>query len=390
MNFDLRKHTHLLVVAGSRAYGLHTDTSDVDVKGVAIPPAAYFFGYLQNFDQADKATQIGVFLDDMTDAEKEIIGREKLEGSIYNLVKFCKLAADSNPNILDVLFCRDEEVRYMSPLGERLRANSELFISAKAKHTFSGYAAAQLKRIRGHRAWILNPPKGQPTRAEYDLPEHTLVPKDQLAAAEAAIRKQIDVWNIDYGELSDSEVIHIKGQVAEYLAAVKLGNEADVWMSAARHTGLTENFIELMFRERRYTSAQNEWSRYQGWKKSRNPARAALEEKHGYDTKHGAHLVRLLRMGREIMETGKVNVWRGAGPGPNDREELLGIRNGQWPYDQLVEWAETEDDVLQEMYKQRKYVVPGQPDRKAIDHLCQELAMEALGVKSLGGTTVTM
>jgi hypothetical protein len=96
------------------------------------------------------------------------------------------------------------------------------------------------------------------------------------------------------------------------------------------------------------------------------------------NTKHGAHLVRLLRMGREILETGEVHVWRGGPDGPNDREDLLAIRNGAWSYDWLVDWAEAEDKALQDLYRQRKYVVPGQPDRKGIDKLVVGLVEKAL------------
>lgn len=42
--FDLRAHAILLVVPGSRAFGVHTDASGVDVTGIAIPPAGYFDG----------------------------------------------------------------------------------------------------------------------------------------------------------------------------------------------------------------------------------------------------------------------------------------------------------------------------------------------------------
>jgi len=45
-----------------------------------------------------------------------------------------------------------------------------------------------------------------------------------------------------------------------------------------------------------------------------------LEAKFGFDTKHAMHLIRLLRMAREILETGVVHVKR------PDAEELSAIR----------------------------------------------------------------
>ena len=373
MNFNLTQRTILLTVAGSRAYGLHTEESDIDVKGVCVAPREVYFGFLNNFEQADKSSQIADFRVYMREAELPIIDRTKLEGSVYEIRKFMGLAVDCNPNILDVLFCRDAEVRKLTPVGQMLRDRRDIFISAKAKHTFSGYAIAQLKRIKGHYRWHTAGPKAKPTRGDYDLPEQTLIPKDQLAAANAAIQKQIDEWNIDYGDLDDAGKIHIQEQVADYLRDLKIGSE-EKWWAAARHVGLDDNFIELMQRERQYASAMNEWKRYQRWLKQRNPARAALEAAHGYDTKHGAHLVRLLRMGKEIMETGKVNVWRG----DIDGDELKAIRAGAWSYNKLVDYAESMDGELQRMYKEKEYVVPHVPDKKLVDDLCIEVVEKYL------------
>ncbi len=117
-----------------------------------------------------------------------------------------------------------------------------------------------------------------------------------------------------------------------------------------------------------------EWQHYQSWKKNRNAARAALESQFGFDVKHGAHLIRLLRMGREILTTGKVNVWRG----DIDAEELIAIRRGEWSYERLVEEAEAENARLEEIWQERSYVVPKSPDLEKLDALVVELIEAAL------------
>ncbi|MEQ1564757.1 MAG: nucleotidyltransferase domain-containing protein [Myxococcota bacterium] len=382
MDFDLPSHTHLLTIAGSRAYGIHRPGSDVDLKGVAIAPARYVLGFAHRFEQADDASHIDAFRDRLTPEEQAATRDTKLEGSVYELRKFLSLAADNNPNILDALFCREEEVRACSPIGRALRDHRHLFLSAKAKHTFSGYAAAQLKRIKGHRAWLLDPPQAPPTRAQYGLPEHTLLPSDQLAAANAAVRKQIDSWELDLSGLADAEIVHVVDQLARCLSEIRsaLGYEsveAAKYHAAARTIGLDENLIYVMQREREYESAARHFAQYSEWKRSRNPARAALEAAHGYDTKHAGHLVRLLRMGFEILTTGEVHVWRGPG-GPNDADELIAIRSGEWSYDALIAWADRQEAELDRVYAERRYVVPARPDREAIDALCVDWMRTAL------------
>ena len=221
---------------------------------------------------------------------------------------------------------------------------------------------AQLKRIETHRKWLLNPPDHPPTRKEFDLPEvGHVIPKEQMEAAMATIRKKIDSWEVDFGDLSEPSVLHIQEQVSKSLGEIEVGNEKKFW-AAGRWIGLDDNFIEVLSREHKYFIAKKNWEQYLDWKAERNPTRAALEAEFGYDCKHGGHLVRLLRMCEEILKDGVVHVRR------PDAAELLAIRNGAWSYDRLMEWA-TEQEVKL-IAAAKTSTLPSAPDREYLDALC--------------------
>lgn len=345
----LRERTILAVTHGSHAYGLNIPSSDLDIKGVAVPPKEYFHGFAKRFEQAES-----------TDPDMVI----------YDVRKFFALAADCNPNIIEVLWGAAEHIRYVSPIGLRLLLLGREFLSKKAKHTFSGYAVTQLKRIRTHRRWLLSDIKPPPTRAEMGLPERTVIPADQLAAAHAAIEKKLGEWQLeDMSGIDQAAKVQILNGLAEMLAEMKITSDVS-YRAAGRSIGYDENFLRLLDLERAYKARQTEWSQYQNWKVTRNPVRAELEAKHGYDCKHAMHLVRLMRMCREILTDGVVVVKR------PDRDELLAIRNGAWSYDRLEEWAERQDAELTELAKSSK--LPNAPDRGYLDRVCSEIVEASL------------
>jgi uncharacterized protein len=297
-------------VHGSNAFGLARGGSDVDVKGVLIGPPAWYLGWRGGPEQVDLSP----------------------DHVRYEIRKFFRLAADANPTVLEMLWTRPEDHRVVSPAGARLLEAREQFLSRRVAERFGRYALAQLKRIRTHRTWLLSPPSGAPTRSGFGLPDHTLIPADQLAAAEALLG-----------------------------AAADPGSAADV----------SPQFIEVLHREKRYTSAQLQWRQYQDWLRNRNPARSDLEARFGYDTKHGMHLVRLQRMAREILETGTVEVFR------PDRDELLAIRDGAWSFDELE--ARTAVLAADIETASRASRLPERPDDVALDRLCSDLVAEHLG-----------
>ena len=86
---------------------------------------------------------------------------------------------------------------------------------------------------------------------------------------------------------------------------------------------------------------------------------------HG-NCKHGMHLVRLLRMGREILEHGEVFVKR------PDAKELLEIRRGSWSYEQLVAYGEEQDELIRnKLYQETK--LPKKPNIELASNLILQI-----------------
>lgn len=114
-----------LCLGGSFSYGTNVETSDIDIRGVCLPSLSDVIG-VTNFEQ---------YVDNKTDTV------------IYSLPKFINLVSSCNPNVIEMLFCKEEHYLYVSPLGKKLLENRHLFLSKRAFYTFGGYANAQLNRL---------------------------------------------------------------------------------------------------------------------------------------------------------------------------------------------------------------------------------------------------
>lgn len=333
---------------GSHSYGTSLPTSDLDIRGVCIAPKETYLGFGQGFEQA-------------TQKEPDLV--------VFELRKFLGLACECNPNVLELLYTDPSDHLLVTPAWERLVEHRDAFLSKKAQHTFSGYALAQLKRINIHYAWLKNPILHAPMRADFGLPEKPVIPSDQMAAAQAAIRKQLDRWSLKEMDLDPATIQAVLDNTEKALMEMTgwAWQEKNIQLetAAARHLGFSTNFIEVLGQERRFDAAMRNYANYLTWQRERNPARAALEAKYGFDTKHAMHLVRLLRMCREILTEGVVRVRR------PDAEELLAIRAGAWTYEQLIEWAAAEDKALKQAAEASK--LPWSADKKRVNQICVEL-----------------
>jgi len=334
-------------VHGSNCYGTNIEGSDVDYRGFTIAPKEYYLGYQKTFEN-------------YTQKDPDL--------TLFEIRKFFKLCLTANPNALEILFTDEKDHLYVHPLAEKIIDNKEHFLSKKCKFTFSGYAISQLKDMQRHRGWIMNPPKGLPIRTDLGLPEKSVISKNQLDAVNAAIRKQLDTWNWHNLEKVEPAIRQeIKDQFETMLLEVCQWHWIDlddkVWLSAAHQIGLDTNMIEILSKERVYTGKVKEWGQYNAWKKDRNPIRAAMEEKFGFDGKNALHLIRLFRTCMELLETGKMNVKR------PDAEELISIRRGAWTYEKIIEQAQIMEKQINSLYL-TSTTLPENPNYELLEKLC--------------------
>ena len=303
--------------AGSHAYGTNIESSDEDFRGIfcadPINVRTPFFRIEEAEDTSEEDTKL------------------------YELAAYMKLCLDCNPNIIETLWVHDDDIVFRTPAYDLLRQARHDLLSSKIAFTTSGYALAQLKRIKGHNKWINNPqPEQQPMPCEH----LTVV---QWLGKEKNLHPELNVFRnnhrfIPFGNEMYGVVYDVGHQLWDDKGNLNDKFEGD--RAAYNNTYL----MVVKWNRDEFKVRLEKWQQYWTWKKERNVVRSALEEEHGYDTKHAMHLVRLLRMGVEALRDGEILVRR------PDAQELLSIRNGAWTYDELVAYAEDMDRQVHEVW----------------------------------------
>jgi hypothetical protein len=114
---------------GSHAFGLADEASDVDERGVYLPPATWHWS-LQPLPGQIEFKRSG---DDVC---------------WWELEKFLRLALKANPNILEALYVPEAHVLQMTDWGQRLRKLRTAFLSKYLYRTYSGYVLSQFRRMQ--------------------------------------------------------------------------------------------------------------------------------------------------------------------------------------------------------------------------------------------------
>lgn len=114
-------------VTGSTAYGLATENSDVDIKGVYLLPTREV-------------------LKMKFDPQHTTVDHVNPDWVYHEVGKFMKLVVSGNPTVTELLYL--EEYTHLSPVGQMLIDNRDAFLSTKSvMNAYRGYAFSQAKKL---------------------------------------------------------------------------------------------------------------------------------------------------------------------------------------------------------------------------------------------------
>ena len=319
----LKTHKHLgnsiimLGLGGSYAYGTNVETSDIDLRGIA----------LNNTDDLLLGRDFEQVVDMTTDT------------TIYSLKKAFNLFHHCNPNTIEILGLNKDQILYSTPIWDIIQENKMLFISKRCIQSFGGYANAQLRRLETKSARIA----GQAQQEEYIL--------GSIRNAEFDFKSRYAHFDNEHFKL------YIDRSTKE---------EFD-----------TEIMVDLNLHHYPLRDAASLFNDYnsiiRGYDKiGKRNSRAIDRSKLG---KHMMHLVRLYLMLFDILEKGEINTYR-----KEEHELLMSIRNGEYLIDQSTpkpEFYRIVDDLEKRLEADKKITtLPDDPDYNKIDKLYLKIIKE--------------
>ncbi len=233
---------------------------------------------------------------------------------LYELRKAASLLLQGNPNILSMLWTLPEHVIMSSYGGRELIANRHHFVGKHVYNAFAGYAHAQIEKMT--------------TRDPAELRQYIGITNELKRRGSHPNHK--------------GDVIAAPADHPIHFAAWE---DETLRQHLAKYQRKGEN-IGYMGDKRKELVLQN-----------------------GYDSKNAAHCIRLLRMCKEFMLTGEMNVFRAA-----DAEELLAIKKGKWKLEDVRALSE---EMFNEIRIARDVSpLPPEPNRVAVEEMVVDIVRE--------------
>lgn len=347
LTIDWVKNNGLLVfevITGSKAYGLDTEKSDTDIRGVFILSKDEFYSL-------DYTAQV-------SNESNDIV--------YYELKRFVELLSKNNPNILEMLNVPANCVIQRNVIMDSLQPG--MFLSRLCEKTFANYAYTQIRKAYGLEKKIVNPVD----KERKSVLDFCFVYKGDESVPLITFLKQQD-WDQDDCGLAG--IPHLRDCYNLYYSTEK--SYEGVMRSEISNDVCVSNIPKgevpagmLYFNKDGYSVYCKKYKEYWDWVAKRNEERYNSTMAHGknYDAKNMMHVFRLLLMAKEIATEGRINVFR------KDRDFLLGIKQGKYEYDELVEKAEKLKNELPDLYK--KADLPDEPDLRRINEQLIEMRVK--------------
>ena len=408
LTFETIKEQGLLLyeyVRGSQAYGLATETSDVDTGGVYMSPITDIIG-------------LGVDY-------KEQISSSKHDDVWYELNKFFKLLLTSNPTMIEALFVPDDCVLYEHPIMTEIKKHRELFITKKMFPTFFGYGKSQIEKCRGLNKKIVNPVKERLTPLDFCYTFYRqgstkifnwLDNKgmDTKYCGLVSVPNMHDVYDVyyDWGSYfkdNDLTVEHFRQSVDNANKNDKLfklfqfiidhyklisednggwykeetltnfcewfNNQTPIGYRGILNEDNTSNELRLSsvsknaipvchmtYNQTGYTKHCIDYKNYKDWEKNRNPIRYESNLNKNYDAKNVSHAFRLMQMCIEIARGEGIKVRR-----DEDRQFLLDVKHHKYEYEEIIKKLDEKKIEMDEAIKNS--TIPDEIDREKVNQL---------------------
>ena len=393
-------------VRGSHSQNLDGPDSDKDFGGI------YFTDY-------EKLMGLG------EDYEEEV-SDERHDETYHEFGKWMGLLSKGNPNALESLFIPKEMVvGEINPVVQRVIDNREKFISKEVVKALSGYAFNQVKKARGLGKKIVNPIterkdildfcyrfKNQGSQPIKDfLNEHQL---DQKYCGLVDIPNMPNTYGVYYDWAAyfhfenidwesdwydtqgnrwkwffkfgdpkwNDSVYYVKSEIQERIRNKEFfhyegivhpddyGKSNDVRLSSIPKG--ERPICTMVYNKDAYTCHCREYKEYQEWVEKRNQKRYSKAIEAGYNQKNMCHCIRLLTMAKEIVDGKGFNLWR-----TEDRDFLMGIKDGNYTYEYLLEYAE---NLLKEVNEKINTCnLPDEVDKEFVNQLLIDCRKEYYG-----------
>lgn len=396
---ELRESGKIIMecVAGSKLYGLNTPESDTDIRGIFIQDE-----------------------NNLIELPQEV-SDEKSDIKFYSLKKFMKLAADCNPNIIELLFIPKDKLIQTSPQYDLLCENAHLFMSKKARHTFTGYAYSQIQRAKGKNKKVHDVDKYMTEEAlQYviNLYHHnewedvevtrffnkfllkyikTQKPKDNVKICDYSILKKPVLTDFcyvvptigfnNYNSTPGMRPYKVAPSILQYLDMSKVNHIDNLYKTYINGEGIISNNqirLKSISKEREledfngiisiqqdaYTKAVKGYKSFWEWFANRNIERWKTQANGNmdYDAKNMLHTLRLLYSSENIALNAVPIIDFSS---HKQFDFLMNIRLGKYSYEELLEIAEKSMNTMADKFQTS--TLPNSSNMKKINELYKKI-----------------